>query len=250
MKKTVLICFTLIVFKLGTALAPRQENEWIVWNVGQGQWVTHVLPLTCIHYDFGGELGTFKTIRQKFLKKCALKENRLRLSHWDYDHFLNLPFLVKAVPRVCWDRAVPHPPRKSVVQKVLDLKVPRCGTPFEVDHSESWRPKHYRTTNDSSEIYLNQKVLLTGDSPIRQEKKWIHYLPGINRAEILLLGHHGSATSTGQSLLNHLPQLKLAVASARKARFGHPHRKVLKRLTKSKIPVLTTEDWGNIHIEF
>jgi competence protein ComEC len=61
----------------------------------------------------------------------------------------------------------------------------------------------------------------------------------------LILGHHGSQTSSSQAFLTQA-RPGLAIASARRARYGHPHRKVVSRLRQKKIPTLTTEDWGSL----
>ena len=33
----------MVYFKSSLALAPEYVNRWVVWNTGQGQWVTHIL---------------------------------------------------------------------------------------------------------------------------------------------------------------------------------------------------------------
>lgn len=70
----------------------------------------------------------------------------------------------------------------------------------------------------------------------------------LKSVRVLALGHHGSRTSTSKDLLKELPNLKLAIASARKRRYGHPHRETVEALGKFKVPILSTEDWGNIVI--
>jgi competence protein ComEC len=87
-----------------------------------------------------------------------------------------------------------------------------------------------------------------GDSPIDQEKLWIHNFK-LNRARILILGHHGSQTSTGKDLLKSLKRVRLAIASSRHRRYGHPHMKTQTALRARAIPLLTTEEWGTIRIE-
>ncbi len=234
----------IVTFKLNLAETPAYRNLWVVWNIGQGQWVTHVTSDTCVHFDMGGEFGSFKTVKSRFLQLCGRKPNRLHLSHWDYDHYLNITAVAKAVPRLCWDTLPEYGHFKPTAKKILDLEIPTCTSAGE--NLTVWLPTSARNTNEASAVFLvENKVLLPGDSPIAQEKIWQQKLD-VARAQILILGHHGSRTSTGLDLLARLTQVKLAISSARFAKYRHPHIETLNRMSKFKIPVLRTEDWGNI----
>jgi competence protein ComEC len=90
--------------------------------------------------------------------------------------------------------------------------------------------------------------LIPGDSTAPQEKIW-SYHGNMQKTGFLLLGHHGSRTSTSEELLSQLPHLKVAIASARFARYGHPHLEVVRRLKKYHVALLKTEDWGNLWFE-
>jgi competence protein ComEC len=77
----------------------------------------------------------------------------------------------------------------------------------------------------------------------------VQHLSGLSGSRILVLGHHGSRTSTSSLLLDHLPRLTAAVSSARFRKYGHPHARVRRDLAKRHIPLLRTEEWGNLHFE-
>ena len=85
---------------------------------------------------------------------------------------------------------------------------------------------------------------MPGDSPTKMEKKWANQIN--ERVEVLILGHHGAKNSTSEFLLNKLTDLKVAISSAREKRYGHPTMEVKNRLRKNQIPLLKTEDWGNL----
>lgn len=239
--------FMIVFFKLNFALSPPHTDQWVVWNVGQGQWVTHVESLSCEHFDVGGEFGSFRSIRRSLLSQCAGKQNRLFLSHWDYDHFLNIPSLAKAVPHLCWAILPEFAQHKKMAVKILELQIPICAGTQTKFHL--WIPWSARNTNEASIVFQKNSVLLSGDSPIQQEKIWAEEIPHLHETRALVLGHHGSRTSTGKDLLSHLTNLKYAIASARYRKYRHPHPDTLKRLSEFQIPVLKTEDWGNIWFE-
>src|SRR5690606_28735777 len=98
-----------------------------------------------------------------------------------------------------------HVPSKR--QEYLKI-VPMCS-PTDVKSTLVRRldfSRHlFKRPNERSDVYILSHVLLPGDSTIAAEKRWSNYLPkGLN---ILIAGHHGSFTSTGQDLLMKLPEL-------------------------------------------
>lgn len=217
--------------------------QLIVWNVGQGQWVTEVTSQYCLHYDLGGEVSAVKEAH----RFCQNKMNYLFLSHWDWDHIsFAAPFAAKV--RLSCLLETPSGPTASWKRKYID-QIPLCKTndkPQPIIYSPS--PQKNLRPNDRSQIAFSKLfgVLLPGDSPGSQEKKWISSMPADSIVG-LVLGHHGSRTSTSPALLASLPRLRWAVASSRFEKYGHPHAKVKSRLESLKIPLLRTEDWGHLH---
>jgi competence protein ComEC len=234
----------LILFCAGNAVA----DEFIVWNVGQGQWTTDVYSEVCIHYDLGGE----KNLSAKVLKYCQSKRNILLLSHWDWDHIAWAPSFAAKLNQVCLSK-LPDGQAKTWKIKFLS-QVPLCQKEdlsllrkySHLIYSPAGHGKNL-SSNDLSQVSESiwAHVLIPGDSTISQERFW-RDLASKNTVG-LVLGHHGSRTSTSIGLLKCLPHLKWAVASARQQRYGHPHRQIIHLLQQQKIPLLKTEDWGSLH---
>lgn len=247
MKNSFFIIFLIITFKIKSANTPSHLDLWVVWNIGQGQWVTHIQSDECTHFDIGGEFGSFKNIRKSLLYYCGKKNNKLNLSHWDYDHFMNLPSLIKTIPNVCWNIRPQFSDTKKAAQKILALNIPDCQNPDQ--DLKKWSPLTSKNTNESSLIFFKSNVLLPGDSPVQKEMLWASEFDAIQSTQVLILGHHGSRTSTGKFLLSKLGKLFYSIASARYIKYKHPHSDTLARLSEYKIPILKTEDWGNIWFE-
>lgn len=247
------------------------QNSFFVWNVGQGLWTTYRSEHFCDHFDMGGEFDLTK----KIVEQCHGKTHRLHISHWDWDH-MSFVKKFKSKNELCIWSFPSGPASYSKHQILKDL--PLCNEKektFEIIYkknnpTDEWLNKvtnskknqnksamknSYETvkvgqnskqsTNDLSEVIRIHNILIPGDSPLSQEKKWSHSSV-LKSTQGLILGHHGSKTSTSQELLDQLPNLKWAVASSRKKRFGHPHPEILRRLKKNKTPILKTEDWGSI----
>lgn len=230
-----------LILLLGTRLEPEVRSELIVWNIGQGQWVTVVDATACWHFDMGGEHAPWKAI----IKLCHDRPNRISLSHWDWDH---ISFTIRAhgqLPNVC----LLLPPVGSSTSKkehaVLAIKPCQIRPPFE-----HWVDENGETANDKSRVVWWKGILIPGDSTIKEEKHWIHQLPHLRETRILVLGHHGSQTSTSRLLLDQLPLLNSAIASARQKKYGHPHLRVQRDLRLYRAPLLRTEEWGTLHFEY
>jgi len=232
-------CIFLLILFLSTRVSLEYASELIVWNVGQGQWATIIDEEGCWHFDIGGEFAPWEEI----MSVCRARRNFVSLSHWDWDH---VGFVGRArfyLPNICLLLA---PQGEGSARKKRQLNgMEECSSeiPFSF-----WNGALGKNANASSRVVSWRGALLPGDSSRDQEKIWVEQLAGVRTARILVLGHHGSATSTGQDLLKKIEKVKFAVASARFKRYGHPHPRVRTDLLKKGIPLLRTEDWGTIRI--
>lgn len=90
-----------------------------------------------------------------------------------------------------------------------------------------------------------RSFLLMGDAGWETEFQLMQQYPDL-KADVLILGHHGSRNSSAYGFLKAL-QPKLAIASAGKFnRYGHPSALTQARLSQLNIPLLTTSQQGNI----
>jgi competence protein ComEC len=230
----------------------------------------------------GGEHAPWSAI----LRLCRDKENILSFSHWDWDHIRFARDAGLKFPRICvLNPPAGDPPEK---RKGFFDRIKRCDQanfeqgdigkdlqPFINSSSRAFThdfirelisdppadrlQKHAKkTANEVSRVFVIEKTILApGDSTEKAEKYWapqltfhqINQTPEQNRIRILVLGHHGSRTSTSAALLSRLPHINAAIVSARKKKYGHPHAEVVARLRNKKIPMLLTEEWGSIHFQ-
>ena len=242
------VCLFLLIF-----LLPLQHTgvhhpaRLIVWSVGQGQMVTYSDSHFCIHFDMGGEVFPLR----KLIKECGKKDNKVFFSHWDWDH---INFTRKAWQRLPSFCRLNTPGGKGNKKKrAFLLPVPECEAhPVGVFKEISF-PAHLNKSRRvtisnkySRVVVVKKQILIPGDSPGSSESLWQNKI--VDPVRILVVSHHGSQFSTTPQLLNRLPYLKLAIASARKKRHGHPHVKVKRRLIHKGVPLLSTENYNNIII--
>ncbi|MCB0385153.1 MAG: hydrolase [Bdellovibrionales bacterium] len=239
----------LLILAIPHRLSLNQKNRLILWNVGQGQWLTYSTSTFCHHLDMGGEKIQWWRVR----RECGQKVNTVQFSHWDWDHLSFLKNAQGTLPQICLSRP-PQGPKPTSLTKLswMNSLAPCRPQP----HSLPWReiqwdilPSKKIQPNDFSRVMIAQsRVLVPGDSPSKQERQWLNEIGSnhLRQIRLLILGHHGSKTSTSDSLLQGLPTLRQAWVSARRRRYGHPHQKVVKKLKTKGVPLLTTEAWGNL----
>jgi competence protein ComEC len=134
----------------------------------------------------------------------------------------------------------------------------RAGNDFEIDGVRFALLYPVReldgagTANDLSVVfrleYGSFAALFLGDAPASVEDELVARHGGRLRAAVLKVGHHGSATSTSESLLTATrPEIAL-VSAGRSNRYGHPAPVVLRRLEQHDVRVLRTDELGSITV--
>ncbi len=92
--------------------------------------------------------------------------------------------------------------------------------------------------------YFGTTALLTGDieedaEPLLTEKYDLE-------ADILKLGHHGSATSTSDEFFKEVDPVYGIISAGQGNRYGHPHYEVLNRLRDDDVIIYRTDEDGDI----
>lgn len=234
------------------------EFELLASDIGQGN---AVLVRTRGHallfdagpvYAPGADAG--ERVLLPLLHRLGLRElDVLMLSHRDIDHVGGAAALLRALP-VRELRSSLEPGHALLREGAADV---RCeagqgwawdGVRFDVLHP---LPSHYDAglkPNDLSCVLrirsaAGRRVLLLGDLEADQERALVRREPDL-RAEVLLVPHHGSKTSSSAELLAAVrPQVALVQAGYR-SRFGHPAPAVLARYQAAGVAVVDSPSCG------
>ncbi len=90
-------------------------------------------------------------------------------------------------------------------------------------------------------------VLVTGDLPVEQEQLLLER-EDLPQLDVLIVGHHGSAGSTGAVLLAKLrPEIAIISVGATNS-YGHPAQDTLTRLTQYRCRIYRTDEDGSVTI--
>ena len=115
--------------------------------------------------------------------------------------------------------------------------------------------REYDEENDNSYVirldYGEISALFTGDAEAESEREQVKLYGsaagGYLDADILKVGHHGSASSTTDTYLAAVTPTYAVISCGMGNDYGHPHKEVTNRLTKTGILILRTDLAGNVH---
>lgn len=147
---------------------------------------------------------------------------------------------------------------ESLLQSIRskDLKVKSAQSGLRLDWDDEVKVEMLapvEVSDDSNNMSAVLKVsyggtsfLLTGDAERESEKAMMASGKDL-RADVLLVGHHGSKSSTSLSFLQQVSP-KFAVIQVGDNSYGHPKQEILNRLNKNGVQVYRNDLQGTIEI--
>jgi competence protein ComEC len=242
--------------------APRPavgEFALLAADIGQGN---AVLVRTATHsllYDTGPryslESDAGHRVLVPLLRAHGERLDTLVLSHRDSDHTGGAPAVLAMQPQAALLSSIEatHP-----LQALRPAR--RCeagqrwtwdGVPFEVLHPFDMDYRSFTRPNAVSCVLRigngRATVLLAGDIERLQEAALVARMPEALRADVLLVPHHGSKTSSSDAFLDAVqPRIALVQAGYRN-RFGHPAPDVAGRYASRGVRLVENARCGAAH---
>jgi competence protein ComEC len=220
-----------------------------VIDVGQGTAVLLQNGDRGLLYDVGPVYGSFNATEAYVLPYLHYQGIRqldyLVLSHADTDHTGAFTEVLKAYPKV-----------KLIADfETGFLQQPCLSLPAYYLDAELWAfqsAHQLQEGNDSSCVLAIKtagwQTLLTGDIGHSVEAELLLAQPNL-RSDLLVLGHHGSKSSSQLNFLSRVQPLVALNSAASNNAYGHPSSEVLGRLALLQIPLLNTAEQGAVRIE-
>ena len=245
---------------LSSAEYDRARISVTMLDVGQGQCVYVESAGVSAMYDCGGE-GDPATTAALFLQNLGRPGlDILVLSHYDEDHAGGAAALLDAVP--VGTLFLPEQAGGSDVQAEILAAAARSGCQVCFVTSD------LRLTLGNAEVRLfapaeeavgnnacvaaywssgGFSVLMTGDMDAASEKALVSGR-GLEKANVLIAGHHGAADSTGAAILQILKPEIVLISADGGGSYGHPAAETLGRLAEAGAAVYRTDLSGNITV--
>ncbi len=256
---------------LAERAASRGALQITAIDVGQGDALAIRTPHgRWLLVDAGPRSPTFDAGRSRvvpfLLRHGARRIDLLVITHPDADHVGGAAAVVGALPvsgvldpgvaagkpaliRVLreaaargtqWYRSVPG--GSVVVDGVtLDLLAPAPGNLERLEDANDYSVVFRLSYGDFS-------ALFEGDAPESVERQVVVRAGGHLHATLLKVGHHGSRTSTGETLLDASEPRVALISVGRRNRYGHPSPEVIERLRAHGIEIHRTDREGTVTV--
>ncbi len=95
-------------------------------------------------------------------------------------------------------------------------------------------------------VFGKNSFLFTGDAESNREKILLSVYKSFLKADILKIGHHGSASGTSNSFLNTVSPGFSLISAGIQNKFGHPSQKIIDRLRAIKSKIYRTDKLGAV----
>jgi len=95
--------------------------------------------------------------------------------------------------------------------------------------------------------HAGQKVLITGDIERQVEQFLLNNNDELN-ADLMLVPHQGSKTSSTPAFIDAVSPSLAVVAAGYENHYGHPHPTIMQRYLDAGIEVLSTIEHGTVEI--
>ena len=230
-------------------------------DVGQGLSVLIQSEGQTLIYD-GGDRKTSSFVVSYLKEQQVESIDYLVSSHYDSDHMAGLIGCLKAfdVKNVISSDYV-HDSQlytsfvNAVKDKGLQMQHPSVGTTFQFGSAsfEILAPSSINpsdSNNNSVAIKVtngNNSIVLTGDAESPSEAAMCS--TGIDLScDVLVLGHHGSATATSWDFLQATIPEYAVVSCGTDNQYGHPDKDTMDKLQSMGIQVYRTDKQGTITV--
>ena len=243
---------------------PRAGELWItVLDVGQGLSVLARTEKHALLYDAGPAFNAVADSGSRVIVPYLRGEgvaalDALVVSHDDRDHSGGAASVLAAIPvGVLWSSLSPdHALLEAPAWRApcrADRRWIWDGVAFEFIHPQGDIPagRAARANNRSCVLRIEApggRVLLAGDIERAAEHELLRRAPGLLRAEVLLVPHHGSATSSAPEFVKRVAPRYAVFAVGYRNRFGHPREDVLARYREAGSELLRTDAAGAIRL--
>lgn len=231
---------------------PALNWQLVVFDVGQGLSILLQQNGKAMLYDTGAAYASGFNMAESVIlpylqHQGILALDKVIISHSDNDHAGGLAKLQKALPI-----------KELIMNDNPQVNTSTCqqGKSFNwqgLTVEMLWPQTVKGEENDDSCVLLvssaSHKVLLTGDISKQVEHALIEKYPQLD-ADVIVVPHHGSKTSSSEEFINHTsPQIAI-VSAGFFNRWHMPVHEVVYRYQQEKVKLINTAEVGQIIFNF
>ena len=237
------------------------EPVVVLTDVGQGQSIMFITPEKVLVYDAGPKFSEhFDTgdviVRPLLQRYGAQRIDELIISHADLDHAGGLEALRNSfeIGRLWSGDRLQGGPEATIchtAETEWRQLSPKLLYRF-LNLSDDARPHVRRSSNNNSCVvqlnWYGHRFLLTGDISTDVERELVVQYGDELKSDVLLVGHHGSKTSSSFMFLQAVKPREAWISAGFNNRFGHPAAVVTDRLEQLQIVWRNTAEQGALQM--
>ncbi len=266
-RKSIFLTGLLVAILIGSRFAHAENRLKVAFlDIGQGDAIYIEAPNGNQMIIDGGPGNALRDALAEVMPYGDKSINVLIVTNTDADHYSGFISLIRdydigAViePGTVTKTATYKKLKKVINEQEIPNIIARNGMTIDLDKENevSFRvlfPDRDVTrwsTNDGSIMgilsYGETKVMFTGDGTKKTENAVLANNKGeILRSDILKVGHHGSATSSGDAFVRTVSPTWAVISAGLKNSYGLPKKVTLDTLLKNKAEILRTDELGTI----
>lgn len=252
------IVFTFLLTQLFSWIEPlRDDFRVTMLDVGQGQSILLQSDGKTFLVDCGGDddEASADVTAEALLSQGISRLDGIIVTHFDADHAGGVVHLLSRIrtdrlilPYVLDETGVSGLLAESTAGAVQYIKESMIYS-FGDTEMTLFAPISAESDNENSICILFQRedcgILITGDRGAKGESALLRTY-SIPNVDILVAGHHGSAGSTTQELLNATNPQYAFISVGENNRYGHPADKIIQRLIDAGCAIYRTDIHGTI----
>lgn len=231
------------------------QFELLAADVGQGNAVLVRTATRALLYDAGPryslESDAGNRVLAPLMQALDVRLDTLVLSHRDTDHTGGAVAVLNSQPQAALLSSIAQDNALQALRPATRCEAGQHwewdGVAFDVLHPQAGDYAAPAKPNAMSCVLRirngTRTALLVGDIEQAQEARLVQ--SGVDlKADVLLLPHHGSKTSSSAAFLDAVAPAQAIVQAGYRNRFGHPVAPVLERLRARNIAVLDSPHCG------
>ena len=235
------------------ASLPEPVRRVTVFDVGHGQAVLIEQDNQRWLYDTGGQVGDISLFERNLSRRLRTL-NGLVISHSDIDHAAGADYILRRAPRLQTWAGQPRSANTVPAARPAWRNCHQTGPRNNFLYFIPIPPELMDSDNNHSCILVYDsgfgRVLISGDASKRVEYYLLQQYPELFPFEVVILGHHGSASSSAQDWLDANRSALFILSSADRARPRWPSPALLRWFDRTQTQLLSTAQVGTIEISF